>query len=195
MQNGPTAFDTDPLVDPSICCSAARSLDPKKRTCAVFNRRPLRVASLVVMLCALGWGGSLSVAHGDEDHAEAVVALPRKALPVPPRMALPERDCMTCPGPPASEPCFHTHRGFLYYGTYPWDDDPVNGFDDCPRGQCGYPGAALSLGWIRMHEAKGRNARHGHRPTRGCRTCNTVPHYFHGTQPPLVAPQPEEFHQ
>lgn len=108
---------------------------------------------------------------------QAVAALPRKSLPLPPRKALPPRDCWTCLGPPAPQPCLHTHSGYLYYGTYPWDDDPVNGFDDCPNGDCGYCGAGLTFAWIWLHPA------HRERPVPGqmngcCSGYSSVPNYL-----------------
>ena len=78
--------------------------------------------------------------------AEELTAQPCVAKPLPPL------DCWRCGGPGVCPPCNGKHAEFLYYGTYPWDDDPVNGFNDCPGGRCGYVGAALSRAWIRWRE-------------------------------------------
>jgi len=67
---------------------------------------------------------------------------------------LPPQDCWKCPGPRACGPSTPHHTGFLYYGTNPWDDDPINPLNDCPGGDCGHCGARLSLSWIRWHQPK-----------------------------------------
>lgn len=97
-------------------------------------------------------------------------------LPELPRKALPPRDCWSCFGPPARQPCFDSHRGFLYYGTRATDDDPVNGFCDCPRGNCGYLGAQLTLAWIGLHPKHRRAKQVGLQSN--CPHCGHVPHYF-----------------
>ena len=82
-----------------------------------------------------------------------------------------------------------THRGFLYYGTYAWDDDPVNGFDDCPHGQCGYKGAAHALNWIRRRDSRGvdQPPAHLHLGATGrYSACAATPHH------PLQAPAHSE---
>lgn len=151
----------------------------------MLTRHLLYVTSLGMLLSAFGFGQMPSVARANE----AVTALPEKNLPAPPRKPLPVRDCLTCPGPPASASRFRTHRALLYYGTYPWDDDPVNGFDGCPQGQRGYPGAALSLGWIRLHDSRRKRAGHRHGSPGRCSTCNAVPHYFQSAWPSAESPQ------
>ncbi|WP_164104492.1 hypothetical protein [Candidatus Laterigemmans baculatus] len=139
---------------------------------------------LRLALVAAALGGLPAVASADE--TDPVAALPAEYLPPPPQKMLPPRDCLQCPGPAPGAPCFDTHRGFLYYGSYPWDDDPANGFDDCPGGRCGRPGAALSLWWIGIHNAKAGARHHAshrghhHRSPHGqagCSSCNAVPHY------------------
>jgi hypothetical protein len=67
------------------------------------------------------------------------------------RKSLPAQDCLHCFGPAACAPCDSHHQGFLFYGTCPWDDDGVNGFDDCVHGDCGHVAARLSRAWIRLH--------------------------------------------
>ena len=130
-------------------------------------RQGLFYAAVCVAVLVFG------AAVGRADDADPVEALPEQYLPVPARQALPPRDCLRCGGPFAAAPCFDTHRGYLYYGTYPWDDDPANRFNDCPGGQCGYPGAMLSLRWIRAHQQwsagphPSRHVLHGPRPD-GC---------------------------
>lgn len=105
------------------------------------------------------------------------VDLPQTKLPLPPHQALPSRDCWTCGGPAPPRPCLQTHRGFLYFGTYPWDDDPCNGFCDCPGGDCGECSARLSLGWIRHREPDQPQCRCA--PLRrGPSGCGAVPHYW-----------------
>ncbi|WP_164103566.1 hypothetical protein [Candidatus Laterigemmans baculatus] len=110
------------------------------------------------ILVGAALGGVPTGASADE--TDSVAALPAEHLPPPPQKMLPPRDCLLCPGPAPAAPCFATHRGFLYYGSYPWDDDPANGFDDCPGGRCGRPGAAVSLWWIGIHNPKAAGSRH-----------------------------------
>lgn len=75
------------------------------------------------------------------------------------RKALPPLDCLQCPGPAPLAPCAPHHPGFLFYGTYPWDDDCMNGFRHCPHGDCGHAAATLSRAWMHLHE-KGRRTFH-----------------------------------
>ena len=82
----------------------------------------------------------------------AMAAEPVAPAPLPGTKPLPPVDCWRCPGPAVCPPCNGHHAEFLYYGTYPWDDDPVNGFNDCPGGRCGFVGAAISRAWIRIHD-------------------------------------------
>ncbi|WP_164104323.1 hypothetical protein [Candidatus Laterigemmans baculatus] len=128
-----------------------------------------RIFGAAIVAAALG--GLPAVASADEpdltDVTDPVAALPAEYLPPPPPKMLPPRDCLQCPGPAPAAPCFATHRGFLYYGSYPWDDDPANGFDDCPGGRCGRPGAALSLWWIGIHNPKAAGAHRHHASHRG----------------------------
>ena len=67
------------------------------------------------------------------------------------RKVLPPLDCYHSVGPAPCVPFDSHHHGFLFYGTYPWDDDCVNGFDDCVHGDCGHVAASLSRAWIRLH--------------------------------------------
>ncbi|MHB8900789.1 MAG: hypothetical protein ACYC6Y_18720 [Thermoguttaceae bacterium] len=77
------------------------------------------------------------------------------------RKALPPLDCLGCEGPAPWAPCIGHHRGFLYYGTCHHDDDCVNGFDDCPGGNCGSIAVSLSRGWIELCNRTSRSfARH-----------------------------------
>lgn len=73
----------------------------------------------------------------------------------PPRQILPPLECLHCYGPPPAKYCLPGNgpRGYLYYGSYPYDDDWFNRFDDCPGGNCGHVGTALGLGWIQLHNA------------------------------------------
>lgn len=148
------------------------------------------VLSIGVILLASGGTAIKRMGHAAD--AESTLALPTGALPTPPRLTLPPRDCLSCSGPAACAPCLGTHRGFLYYGTYPWDDDPANGFDDCPGGRCGYPGAALSLSWIRKHQ---QHSHHAPKPPKrtvgGAPACNMAPHYFQAFEPSTVVDQRE----
>lgn len=125
-------------------------------------------------------GSLVSGPLGRCNDPEAVAGLSQQRLPLPPSMAMPPRQCLRCNGPAAAAPCFDTHRGFLYYRTYPWDDDPHNGFEDCPGGNCGYLGAKLSLWWIDKHQDTGHGQlRHRHhRPqhhTSHCSQCAPAP--------------------
>ena len=119
--------------------------------------RPMGNGLFSLAIGAIVLLGSVAVSRGDAPEPPA--DLPQRSLPLPPAKAMPPRQCLPCGGPAAAAPCFDTHRGFLYYGTYPWDDDPYNEFDDCPGGRCGYPGAMLSLWWIKKHQTT-RHHRH-----------------------------------
>ena len=141
---------------------------------------------LCAALYAVACLGGARAGHAVD--ADTVEALPERQLTPPPRLALPPRQCLDCPGPCAPAPCFDTHRGYLYYGTHPWDDDPVNAFNDCPGGRCGYPGALLSLHWIRAHsQRKPHLSHHPHHVQHaqhgtGCRHCQAA-----GQQPmPII---------
>lgn len=129
-------------------------------------------------ICAATLVGSVALDRAEA--ADPVDALPERFLSSPPRQALPPRDCLRCDGPCAPSPCLDTHRGYLYYGTFPWDDDPVNEFNDCPGGRCGYPGAMLSLYWIRAHQREpvthARPAHHARRAhqARGRAACRPL---------------------
>lgn len=68
---------------------------------------------------------------------------------------LPGLDCYRCRGPRPCAPC-RPAGGFLYYGTNPWDDDPLHRLDTCPGGHCGHVATSLSLHWIRLQEARPR---------------------------------------
>lgn len=71
------------------------------------------------------------------------------------RKALPSLDCTYCTGPAPCVPCDSHLRGFLYYGTYPGDDDCMNKLDDCPCGNCGSLAESLSRAWINWHQRIG----------------------------------------
>ncbi|MHB0958336.1 MAG: hypothetical protein ACYC0X_17735 [Pirellulaceae bacterium] len=118
------------------------------------------------ILAALASGSGARDAVGEQWEGGTV----EPALVVQPPVAtkpLPPRDCWRCCGPAACEPCRHHHGGFLYYGTYPWDDDPVNEFSDCPNGDCGHLGVGQSLLWIRLHQwSADLRAWHGRQPGR-----------------------------
>lgn len=68
------------------------------------------------------------------------------------RKNLPSADCTYCPGPSPCVPCNAIGGGFLYYRTYPWDDDCLTGFDDCPHGECGQLAVSMSRAWIEHHK-------------------------------------------
>ncbi|GEM_PF-4811787 len=137
-----------------------------------------------VLLVLTGLAGGAPAASAQTADAEpeaaanVVAALPPTTLPLPAQKPLPPRDGLSCSGPPACAPCFATHRGFLYYNTYPWDDDPVNGFNDCPSGECGSACAMLSLAWIRHHQKSIYRKKPPHQLSLGCPSCNAAPHYF-----------------
>ena len=117
-----------------------------------------RIANGLVLSVALGVASCLAATKGpaQETRAEKGEAGSDAAiLARPPQAALPPLNCWRCFGPPPSNYCLPGFgaRGYLYYGTYPYDDDWFNGFDDCPGGACGNAGAALGLGWIQLHNA------------------------------------------
>lgn len=68
------------------------------------------------------------------------------------RKDLPPLDCLNCIGPAPCAPCDSCHHGFLFYGSNPFGDDCVNGFNDCLHGNCGHVAAGLSRAWIRLYE-------------------------------------------
>lgn len=122
-----------------------------------MRRKWLRGAAWVTLLLFYSPLGDLGA-----QEPVAVEALPPQSLPELPRKILPPRACFTCPGPTACPPRLRTHSGFLYYNTYAIDDDPFNEFGDCPGGDCGYGGAALSLWWIGLHDPRIVNLGHRH---------------------------------
>ena len=82
-------------------------------------------------------------------------------LPRPPVKALPALECRSCCGPSPAGYCLpgFGERGFLYYGTSPYGDDPFNGFRDCPNGSCGDAAAAWTIRRVsknQKHESAGR---------------------------------------
>lgn len=144
---------------------------------------------LYAAICGATLVGSVAIIRAEA--ADPVESLPGRFLSAPPRQPLPSRDCLRCDGPCAPSPCFDTHRGYLYYGTFPWDDDPANEFNDCPGGRCGYPGAMLSLHWIRGHQQKTvthtHPAHHSHHVHQagGCADCRPLQLTRY---PPHIAP-------
>jgi hypothetical protein len=112
--------------------------------------RPGRIyLALVLAVCAIAVARTERGANADDGLPSALSS--STPAPVQPK-PLPPRDCWRCPGPAACGPCRPHHPGFLYYETWPWDDDPVNGFNDCPGGDCGWVGTHLTLGWIHLHQ-------------------------------------------
>ena len=76
-------------------------------------------------------------------------------LPRPPQASLPPLACRSCYGPQASGYCLPGcgYRGFLYYDTSPYGDDPFNELRDCPGGNCGNPAAAWTIHRIGVNNA------------------------------------------
>lgn len=115
-----------------------------------------RTHFIALLVAAIAVTGLASVAAAQDDAPEVLRAPSSKALHLPPTKPLPPRDCWHCPGPASCPPCATKRPSFLYYGTYPWDDDPVNGFNDCPRGDCGHVGVHRALNWIRFQDQRPR---------------------------------------
>lgn len=90
------------------------------------------------------------------------------------RKPLPPQSCTYCTGPRPCVPCDAPGGVFLYYGTYPWDDDCHNGFDDCPHGNCGYLAVRISHAWI-AHKQKCSCALHKSALGHGCGECRDQP--------------------
>ncbi|MBW3598023.1 MAG: hypothetical protein KY475_12190 [Planctomycetes bacterium] len=112
--------------------------------------RLLLASSPLGLIVATGTAQEPTAENVEIEAASDVAVLAR-----PPYAVLPPLDCLHCYGPAPSKYCFPGFgpRGYLYYGTYPYNDDWFNGFRDCPGGACGNPGAILGLGWIQAHNA------------------------------------------
>ena len=120
-----------------------------------MRRYQIRYLTLALAALLFIQAGQIEQAGADEPVPQVDRLEPLDQLALPPRQALPPLACLNCRGPAAIAPCLNTHRGFLYYGSYALDDDPFNKYGDCPSGQCGYPGAALSLWWIGHRQSAG----------------------------------------
>lgn len=130
---------------------------PRYRERGPMTFRAIRFALPLFVSCAalilVGKSHAQSPPRRVEGPQEGQTASQGGYLPRPPQAELPPLNCWGCKGPPPMNYCLPGcgRRGFLYYGTYPYDDDWFNGFDDCPYGSCGNPGAAIGLGWIQLH--------------------------------------------
>jgi hypothetical protein len=110
----------------------------------------LRLILMVAATLTMGTVPPNTAAAADAlTRPQRVEAIPALELPY---RALPPRDCLHCWGPMAGPPPVCCHHRFVYYGTSPLGDDPVNGFNDCPKGTCGCHAVNLSLRWISIRE-------------------------------------------
>jgi hypothetical protein len=115
---------------------------------------PHRTAPLGIIL--LGIAAALVGANAraqESGYKQLTTASELSVLPRPPQALLPPLDCWHCYGPPPMRYCLpgFGRRGYLYYGTHPYDDDWFNRFNDCPGGNCGNSGTDLGLGWVQLH--------------------------------------------
>lgn len=84
------------------------------------------------------------------------------------RKPLPLLECGRCIGPVPYVPCDAHDRGYLYYGTNPFEDDRLNRWDDCSFGQCGQWAISLSRAWINLNGHFNRAASGFHGEGCGC---------------------------
>lgn len=117
-----------------------------------FNVSRCVFAMIALLCCVTAWNNALGQSpYPSTDMAPTVFGSPF-AVSGRVRKALPPIDCLKCTGPAACAPRNCCVKGFLYYGTYPWDDDCKNGFDECCNGECACNAVSRSLAWIKKRE-------------------------------------------